>query len=97
MGAVARIKSKVAVAGLARSINDIQRRRFLDRLVEPGLRSRVGPKTLGFASREPVDAVLEDGTLVLYDGGLVKPAEFHVVELKPRGGYRIWERLAKIA
>jgi hypothetical protein len=97
VGAVAHIKSTVAVARLARAVNDIRRRRILDRLVEPDLRSRVGPGTLGFASREPVDAVLADGTLVLYDGGLIRPAEFHVVELQPRGGYRIWERLAKRA
>ena len=86
-----------AIVRLARAVNDIRRRRVLDRLVEPDLRSRVGPKTIGFASREPVEAVRADGSLVLYDGGLIRPAEFHVVELKSRGGYRIWERLAKRA
>ena len=97
MDAIGRIKSKVAIAYLTRKVADARRQRLLDHLVKPGLRSRVGPTTIGFASREPVEAVLEDGTLVLYDGGLVRPAEYHVVELKPRGGYRIWERLAKSA
>jgi hypothetical protein len=82
---------------MQRTIADVQRRRIVDRLVEPELRSWVGPETLGFASREPVEAVLVDGTLVLYDGGKIKPTEFHLVELKARGGYRIWERLAKPA
>jgi hypothetical protein len=71
----------------------MQRERLLDRLVKPGLRSRVGPATIGFASREPVEAVRADGTLVLYDGAVVKLAEHHVAELKPRAGYRIWERM----
>ena len=71
----------------------MQRERVLDRLVKPGLRSRVGPQTIGFASREPVEAVLEDGTLVLYDGAVVNLARDRVAELKPRAGYRIWERM----
>lgn len=74
-------------------ITDMRRERLLSRLVKPGLRSRVGPDTIGFASREPVKAVREDGTLVLYDGATVKPGEHHVTELKPRAGYRIWERM----
>ena len=77
---------------LSARLATMQRERIADRLVKPGLRSRVGPKTIGFASREPVEAVLENGTLVLYDGAVVKLAEHHVVELKPRAGYRIWER-----
>ena len=97
MHAIAGIKRKVAVVRLTRTLADLQRRRILDRLVEPELRARVGPRTLGFASREPVEAVLEDGTLVLYDGAQLRPAEFHVVELKSKGGYRIWERQAKSA
>jgi hypothetical protein len=84
-----------AVSGIKSKLADMQRGRTLDQLVKPGLRSRVGPKTIGFASREPVEAVLEDGTLVLYDGALVKPVEHHVLELKPRAGYRIWERMVK--
>jgi hypothetical protein len=71
----------------------MQRQRAVARLVKPSLRSRVGPQTIGFASREPVEAVLENGTLVLFDGAVVKLAEHHVVELKPCAGYRIWERM----
>src|SRR5687768_15334116 len=71
-----------AVARIQRTVTDVQRRLIVDRLVEPELRSWVSPKTLGFASREPVEAVLVDGTLVLYDGGKIKPTDFHLVELK---------------
>lgn len=74
-------------------ITDMRRERLLGRLVKPGLRSRVGPATIGFASREPVEAVREDGALVLYDGAIFKPLEHHMLELKPRAGYRIWERM----
>ena len=83
----------IGVSWLGTRFAAMQRDRLLGQLVKPGLRSRVGPKTLGFASREPVEAVREDGTLVLYDGAVVKPARDHVAELKPRGGYRIWERM----
>jgi hypothetical protein len=82
-----------AVSGLRGKVADMRRRRMLGRLVKPGLRSRVGPTTIGFASREPVEAVRADGTLLLYDGAVVRLAEHHVSELKPRAGYRIWERM----
>ena len=82
-----------AVSGLRGKLADMRRRRLLGQLVKPALRSRVGPQTIGFASREPVEAVLEDGTLVLYDGAVVKPARDRVSELKSRAGYRIWERM----
>lgn len=82
-----------AVSGLKGKIRDMRRQRLLSQLVKPALRSRVGPTTIGFASREPVEAILEDGTLVLYDGAVVKPARDNVAELKPKAGYRIWERM----
>ena len=82
-----------AVSGLRGKFTDMRRRRLLGQLVKPALRSRVGPTTIGFASREPVEAVLADGTLVLYDGAVVQPVRDRVAELKPRAGYRIWERM----
>jgi hypothetical protein len=85
----------IGISWLNGKIATMQRERVLDRLVKPGLRSRVGPKTIGFASREPVEAVLANGTLVLYDGAVVKLAEHHVSELKSRAGYRIWERMVE--
>ena len=83
----------MGISWFSSKITNMQRERLLNRLVKPGLRSRVGPATIGFASREPVEAVREDGALVLYDGALVKPVEHRVLELKPRSGYRIWERM----
>ena len=83
------------LSGLGGKITDMRRQRMLGQLVKPALQSRVGPKTIGFASREPVEAILDDGTLVLYDGAMVKPARDNVAELKPRAGYRIWERMVK--
>ena len=83
----------IGISWFVGRIATLRRERLLGRLVKPGLRSRVGPATIGFASREPVEAVREDGTLVLYDGATVKPGEHHVTELKPRSGYRIWERM----
>jgi hypothetical protein len=74
-----------------------RRERILDQLVKPGLRARVGAETIGFASREPVNAIREDGALVLYDGALIPLTEDHFQELKPRAGYRIWERMASVA
>ena len=83
------------ISGLGGKITDMRRQRMLGQLVKPALRSRVGPKTIGFASREPVEAVLENGTLVLYDGAVVNLAQDNVAELKPRAGYRIWERMVQ--
>jgi hypothetical protein len=71
--------------------------RILDQLVKPGLRSRVGPETIGFAGQEPVKDIRDDGTLVLYDGALIVLANDDLQELKPRAGYRIWERMASVA
>jgi len=84
-------------AQLKGKFGDMHRERTIDRLVKPGLRSKVGPGTLGFAGREPVQAVLEDGTLVLYDGAVLKPATDSLQELKPQAGYRIWERMGRRA
>lgn len=83
-----------AIEQLKSKVTDMQRQRTVGRLVKPGLRSRVGPQTIGFASQEPVEAILDDGTLVLYDGALIKSTQGHVQELKPQAGYRIWERMA---
>jgi hypothetical protein len=82
-----------AFAQLRSKIGDKRRQRTIDRLVKPGLRSRVGPETLGFAGREPVQAVLADGTLVLYDGAVLHPGADPLQELQPQAGYRIWERM----
>jgi hypothetical protein len=82
-----------AFAQLQSKIGDMHRQRTIDRLVKPGLRSKVGPETLGFASQEPVEAILDDGTLVLYDGAVLHPGADPLQELKPQAGYRIWERM----
>ena len=84
-----------AISGIKSKVAEMRRQRMLGQLVKPALRSRVGPQTIGFASREPVEAVLADGTLVLYDGAVVKPARDRISELKPRAGYRIWERMVE--
>lgn len=78
------IRHKVAAA---------RRQRTISRLVKPGLRSRVDVHTIGFAAGEPVNAVLADGTLVLYDGAELKSESDPLQELKPQAGYRVWERM----
>jgi hypothetical protein len=87
MNTFGRFNSKIAA---------MRRERMLDQMVKPGLRSRVGPETIGFAGREPVKDIRDDGTLVLYDGALIVLANDHLQELKPRAGYRIWERVASV-
>lgn len=82
-----------AVSQFRDKITDTRRQRTVDHLVKPGLRSRVDAETIGFAAGEPVTAVRDDGTLVLYDGAELKAGSDPLQELKPRAGYRIWERM----
>lgn len=80
-------------AGFKNKLTGANRQRTVNRLVKPGLRGRVDAGTIGFAASEPVKAVLGDGTLVLYDGAVLKPDTDPLQELKPQAGYRIWERM----
>lgn len=88
MFAISQFRSKLVAS---------RRQRAVDHLVKPGLRSRVDAETIGFAAGEPVKSVLDDGTLVLYDGAELKAGTDPLQELKPRAGYRIWERMGAAA
>lgn len=81
-----------AIGQVKNTITNMQRQRSAGRLVKGSLRSQVGRGTIGFASQEPVQEIRDDGTLVLYNGTLIEQG--HVEEMKPRAGYRIWERTA---